>query len=37
MIRQFEVEWHYDDIKYLSSMINTPMGELKFRLKDVAN
>lgn len=37
VIRQFNVEWHHEDIKIRSTMINCPTGDLKFRLNDIAD
>lgn len=35
MIRNFYVEWHYSDLQFVSTAINVPTGDLKFRITEV--
>lgn len=37
MIRQFNVEWHHEDMKIKTTMANVPTGDLKFRLHDIVD
>ena len=34
MVREFKVEWHYDDLRFQSLLVNVPVGDIKFRLID---
>lgn len=35
ILRNFRVEWHHSDMKYLGRILNTPSGEIKFRFVDL--
>lgn len=35
MVRNFQIEWHHPDMKFASKIINTPVGDMKFRLTDI--
>lgn len=35
IFRNFKVEWHYPDMKYLGRLLNTPGGDIKFRFVDI--
>lgn len=37
IIRNFYIEWHHPDLKFISKTITFPSGELKFCVKDVEN
>lgn len=37
IIRNFYVEWHYSDLQFVSTAINVPTGDLKFRIREVEN
>jgi hypothetical protein len=34
MVREFTIEWHYDEMKFQSGLANVPVGDIKFRLID---
>lgn len=35
IIRQYNLEWNYAPIKYVTSLIQTPVGDLKFKLTEL--
>lgn len=36
IIRNFEVQWHYEDMKYGGdTFVNAPTGDLKFRFVEL--
>lgn len=35
MIRNFQIGWHYPDMKFQSKILNTPVGNIKLRLTDL--
>lgn len=35
LVRNFDIQWHQPDLKYESTFINTPVGDMKFRMIDL--
>jgi cytochrome P450 family 12 len=35
MVREFQIEWHHAPLKYKSTLLNVPDGDIRFRLKEV--
>lgn len=35
LIRQFRLEWNYPDLKFNVSLLNTPVGALKFKFNEL--
>lgn len=35
MVRTFELSWHYGELSSLSTFVNSLVGDMKFRLKEV--
>jgi len=35
LIRNYRVEWHHEDMKIKSAMVNVPDGDLKFRMTEL--
>lgn len=35
MVRNFEISWHYEDLTVKSTFVNSLVGDMKFRLKDI--
>lgn len=35
IVRKFKVEWHYPDLKFKTTLVHAPVGDLKFRLVDL--
>jgi cytochrome P450 family 12 len=35
MVQEFDIEWHHAPIKYKSTFLNVPTGDLKFRLIEI--
>lgn len=37
LLHKYRIEYHYEQYKYRSSFILTPIGELKFKMIDISN
>lgn len=35
LVRQYQIEWNHPPIKYMTSLIQTPVSDLKFKLTDI--
>lgn len=35
ILRQYKVEWNYPPIRYVNSLIQSPVGDLKFKLTEI--
>jgi cytochrome P450 family 12 len=35
MVKEFQIEWHHGPIQYKSTFLNVPVGDLKFRMKEI--
>lgn len=35
IVKQFHIEWNYPPIKYMTSLILTPISDLKFKLTEI--
>ncbi|XP_063698941.1 cytochrome P450 CYP12A2-like [Culicoides brevitarsis] len=37
LVREFDISWHYEDLKVRSTLVDTLDGSMKFRLKELPN
>jgi len=36
-VREFDISWHYSDLKVKSTIVETLDGDMKFRMKELRN